>query len=160
MDGKPLSAQDRINKRSDELEGYLSKKGLPQPEARSIDQYLAMTRSELSTLSPEDLGEIAYEIDAYAYYLQDLLNRHEAKRQLCQVQIDTIVGGNLGNYTVYGQKEKWLAAIHDNDSALRYWEVQNTHEVVITRLAYLAKRLEKLSSTLEGLQRRKSYVKV
>jgi hypothetical protein len=152
MAGEPVSAKDRIDQRSEKLEEYLVKKGLPQPETRSIDQYLSMTRSELSRYAPEDLGEIAYEIDAYAYYLQDLINRHESKKFFCQCQIEALVGGVLSNYNIYGQKEKWLAAIHDNDHARAFWENQNTHELVIQRLSYLSKRLEKISNTLENLQ--------
>jgi hypothetical protein len=152
MSGEVLSAKDRIESRSEQLEDYLTKKGLPKPEVRSIDQYLNMARSELSTYSGEDLGEIAFEIDAYAYYLQDLINRHESKKAFCQYQIEALVGGNLSNYNIFGQKEKWLAAINDNDHARAFWENQNTHELVIQRLSYLAKRLESISRTLENLQ--------
>lgn len=161
MAGENLSAKDKINKRSEQLEDYLAKKGLPKPEVRSIDHYLAMSRSELSSYSPEDLGEIAYEIDAYAYYLQDLINQHESKRLFCQYQVEAIVGGNLSSYNIYGQKEKWLAAIHDNDHAKAFWENQNTQELIIQRLSFLSKRLEQISRTLESLQttKRRQYAK-
>ncbi len=152
MSGNALSAKAKIDKRGSDLEEYLNKKGLPTPEPRSIDQYLGMTRSELSSYAPEDLGEIAFEIDSYAYYLQDLVNQHETKKEMCRFQIEAIIGGRLDNYKVYGQREKWLAAIHDDDHAMAFWENQNTHEIVITRLSYLSKRLEQLSRTLENLQ--------
>lgn len=161
MSGEPLSAKDRIDQRSEKLEEYLQKKGLPKPETRSVDHYLSMSRSELSRHSPEDLGEIAYEIDCYAYYLQDLINQHESKKSFCQYQIEAIVGGNLSNYNVYGQKEKWLAAINDNDHARAFWENLNTQELVIQRLAWLRKGLEQISNTLTNLQmtKRRQYAK-
>lgn len=158
---KPMTAEEKVDSRFNQLQGYLTKKSVPQPESRTIDHYLSMTRSEMGMHSWEDLAEIQWEVDAYAYYLQDLINQHEVKKDIAQRNIDRLVGGRLDEYKIFGTREKWLAAIQDNDAAMKYDAIVHSNELVIKRLAFLSKRLERISTTIENLQRtkRRSYGK-
>lgn len=154
--GKSQTAREKIDEFCEKLEIYMNQKGLPHPLPRHIDHYINIPRSELTLLAAEDLGEMAYEILSYAYYLQDQQNRQLAKADRCKSEIDRIVAPVLTNYRdIYGKEEKWLSAIFDNEQAISFHNVEINARAAATRVSYLTARLESIARCLLEMQQTK-----
>lgn len=145
-------AKDTLTKIEDELDNYLKNKGYVRIIKPAVEEYLEMSRSELRSLPTEELGEAAYDLSRYAYYLQGILNDIEAKIYICESQIRRLVGTKLDNYNVFGIENKWIAAIADNDVARRFQVLKDKAAVLKIKLNYIPKRLEDLSKVVLEIQ--------
>lgn len=148
-----MKALEKITKIIDKVTTYVEDKGIPIIQDRMVDHYLNMNRSELLAMSSEDLAVAAYEISSKAYYLQDFINEKQTKWDACQQQIQKTVGNKLNEYDVWSVKEKWYAAIIDNDYATELYELQQNVGLIISRTNFLSKKLESIGNCISQLQR-------
>lgn len=155
-DGKSQTSDQKIDAFVAKLDKYMDERLLPRPKARRIDDHLNLTRHQLGLLSEEDVQEIAYEVYAYALYLQNVINHQQAKADRCKFEIERLVGPRLGNYRdCYGKEEKWIAAINDDGDARRFRECEVNSRIAATRLSYLVTRLDNLAKCLMEMKHTK-----
>lgn len=163
MPGNDKSAAHKAKAFQAKIDEYRQKISVPTPLPRHIDHYINMPRSELGNLSEDDLKEIAFEIETYALYIQDKVNRHKMMVEHCRHNIFKTIGSDIRGYKdIYGQDAQWYAAIMDNEHAREWKEIEVNNQAIVTDLAYLATGLDRIARTVAELQqsKRRTYGKV
>jgi hypothetical protein len=154
MSGNGRSAVERVEEYKLKLAAKCKKMSLPEAQCRQIEHYVNMKRSELQTLSEVDLCEIAYELEAYAYYLQGELNWYQMTAKHVRYMIKKTIGKDIEGYKhIYGNESQWDAAILDNDFATQLREIEHNNQMMIELLSYRANDLDRVSKSILEIKR-------
>jgi hypothetical protein len=154
MSGRGKSAVEKVEEYKLALDAKCKKMSLPEAQCRQVEHYVNMQRSELQSLSEVDLCEIAYELEAYAYYIQGQLNWYQMSAKHCRYLIKKTIGKDIQDYKhIYGNEAQWDAAISDNDYAIKLREIEHNNQMMIELLSYRANDLDRVSKSILEIKR-------
>lgn len=142
----------------DKLETYMKENGVPTSLPRDIDKYINMSRDELLSLSTDELGGIQYEINCLLYHIQTVHNKQLAKVNKCEYEINKLIATSLPMYDkIFGIKEKRIAAIQNNDVAVKFLEIEINASAAAKRMENIPQRLENIARTIDNIARRRQH---
>lgn len=152
----------RLNALLEDMNSYLSSHGLGKNTYNAIvDKYLGLSPDVLNKLDASELGEAAYLLSQYSFYLQRELNQKKAVIDWCDRNIDKLTMPVLSNYgdSFVKFEQKRMAAILENPVAVELAGIRGKALNQLTSLSDLPYRVEKMSDRLAALQatRRKRY---
>lgn len=118
---------------------------------------MTMSFQELTSLPPDELGMVGFELARYSYYLQTVISFYQSRVMICRREIEKAVGTRLVDYAhVYGRDEKWIMAIADDEHATAWKRLEDVAHRALRSLEYLPNRLgEMLRAVLELQQSRR-----
>ena len=141
------------------LDEYEQKLGLPKfvedNKFNDVEGYLSYTRDQLDQLAPDVANEISFRLVSYAIYLGRAYNREISRQNWAKSEIDNIIGPKLNNYTGYGYKEKFPAALADDEYAMALEEIRQYSVQRSDRLNYVSSNINKLADTLRNIAQSK-----
>jgi hypothetical protein len=150
-----LMAREKVDGFALQVDEYLESFGVLGNE--KINGYLALTADEIRKLSDTDLAGITVELSRHAYLVQDRIAAERTKVDICQANLNSIVGHLISEYTeVWGRDDKWAAAIHDNDAAREYKKYLVRCQAIVTRMDGLVTRLDSMIRQLNELLKRRN----
>lgn len=127
-----------------------------------IEDYLTMSRADISALTADDAGEIGFMLAQYSFYIQKTVNRHQAMMNWAEANIKTIVARTIDQYNApYSTfEEKKMKAIAGNDAAMVFQQFIVEAKKRIDTLSYLSQKIESMSRAMLEIQqtKRKSNV--
>lgn len=154
MSGNGKSPAEKLIKFKGKISDRCEQLSVPISKCRQIDHYINMSRSELRNLSDTDLSEIVWELQAYAYYLQDIINHHKMIVEHCKYNIYKTIGNTIREYNdIYGQEAKLNAAIADNQYAREWKEIEHNNQMMVEQLKYKAEGLDRIAQAIIEVKR-------
>lgn len=145
----------RVGEHADAIESFARQRGLPEPRVRAIDHHLGMTRSELRALSATDLAEVAFEISAYAYYLQDQVNLAQVRVDKMTHEIHKLVIPAAAGRGLYKFEDNLALATLEDRAARELADLRLVAQGYLTRWSNLGFRLADLAKRIDILREEK-----
>ena len=131
--------------------------GLSIEQNPDISYALNLKREQLSKLSPEECGELAYVLAQQSTSLQKEINKYSQRGSWANTNIDSMICSHIDNYggrfTTYDNRI--MLAIKDNEYTMKLYEVLVQSQIIIDRLSYLPAKISYMSRTLIELQQTK-----
>lgn len=131
--------------------------GLSIEQNPDISYALNLKREQLSKLSPEECGELAYVLAQQSTSLQKEINKYSQRVSWANTNIDSMICSHIDNYggrfTTYDNRR--MLAIKDNEYTMKLYEVLVQSQRIIDRLSYLPAKISYMSRTLIELQQTK-----
>lgn len=146
-----VRVESRVDAHAADVEAYSAALGLPSPNPRVIDQYLNMPAGELGGLDEGEARRVAAEVSAYAYYLQDQVNRKQVRIDKCTHEINKIVYPVMHQYDAFKVDDKVLLATLDDALAAELHDQRANALAFVARWAWLGQRLSDFANKLEAL---------
>ena len=158
MSGEIDLVVQKMDKTIDVLDEYEKQNGLPkiQPPGNEeeLDKYLTMNRDIVEKLTVEQCGDIAYRLKQYAFYMQRLHNRENARLAWSSTQLNKKVSEEIHKYDKFMKYPNKVACIaRDNDDAKKLYDIYAYAKQRVRRLTYLSNSIKDMGDTLLSLQR-------
>lgn len=122
-----------------------------------LEQLLDLSEDKLRGMEPDDLGINAVLLAKYAYYIQSLSNNQSIALHFAESSLDKVVRDNYKQYKGQYMKQEEVegAIISSNDAAAEYNRLAVLAKARLTKLSYLANRIQFVAQTLIELQQSK-----
>lgn len=153
-----MNGEERFNNFIDNINNWISSNGIiqikPNDDAINI---LNMNRSEISRLTSSQCMEFAYELYAYAEYLDSLLSKQKIAFDWAEDSIWYIISDKMNNYGDKYSKwqQKYFSAVKENPLTADIIKVKNTASARIKLLEGKIESIKKMSDILYNLAKRK-----
>ena len=116
-----------------------------------IDSIINLNRSQLKSISGEELSINCIRLAQYALFVKTEINKMKSARDWCEANIDSIVGRELNNTNGYGLGEKSLI-IKRNDPVARELEATKIQfSSKLTMLEDIDRKIEFLANSMKSL---------
>ena len=139
------------------LEEYEQCHGIKFPQ-RNIENYLKLTRDEISKLDYDSCLEIAYELSCQSIYIQSVYNKENGRVKWANAMISSYCCTDWKNYTQFFKDEMKIAAISKENSAVnKLLKIRNNAEQRKERLQGISNNLKYLSSIFIESSKSKRY---
>ena len=151
----------KVNQRLEDLERVLLEfekgVGLSIEQSPDASNALNLKKEQLSKMSPDECGELAYALAQQSAYLQKEINKYSQRIHWANTNIDSMICSQVDNYgsryTTYDNRR--MLAINDNEYTMKLYEISVQSQRVVDRLAYLPSKISYMSKTLLELQQTK-----
>jgi len=151
----------KVNQKLEDLERVLAEfeksVGVSIDQNPDVSYALNLSRDQLSKMSPDDCGELAYVLSQQSAYLQKEINKYNQRIQWANTNIDSMICSQVDNYgsryTTYDNRR--MLAVKDNEYTMKLYEIAVQSQRVVDRLAYLPGKISYMSKTLIELQQTK-----
>jgi hypothetical protein len=153
--------QDSVKQRQENLDAmldeYETKCGLPaftvaEDEAQRV---LTISPAQLKSMTAVECGEAAVTLKQFAFYLQRCSNREQGRVKWAEESIKRLIAPSVGNVRGYSLEERRPLAVLNDDVAKKFDELRVKADLRVTRLNYLASKVESMAMSLMSLQQSK-----
>jgi hypothetical protein len=151
-----MSGQERLNEFLQAIDEWISCKNLPNIEpVKDIEDILNMGSADLNALSSRECLGYAYELYAYAEYLESIKAKEKIVLEWADSSIWYIISQSLddygGSYTKWEQK--YYSAVKENPLASEILKIKKHAESRVSMMDGKSNRVQKMADTLSNLSR-------
>ena len=153
-----MTGEEKLNEFVRAIEAWAESKYVHTTKAREEPiQALSFTKDRIQTLTSDECACYAYELYAYAEYIETLRTKENAILEWADSSIWYIISTVMQNYgTQYTKwQEKYYSAIKENPLAAEILKVKNHAEARVKVLSGKAERLQNMANILTNLSRRR-----
>lgn len=156
MSSGPVSLSGRLEAVDKSLDDYEASLGLPGGCPREVEveatRLLTLAPSSLRHLTAPDLGEAAYCLEQYGFFLQRAQNREQTRVRWAEENLRRLLATLLPSQKAYSLEERRALAIAGSDSARELEQIRVASQLRLERLQYQAQRVQGLARALLSLQ--------
>jgi hypothetical protein len=154
MNGDQNSRLDERNTLLDNIEKQLGLIALPKEpnlDKNEINKIMELSRTELEALSTEDCEYGSYLVSQYSMFVQRHINRLNAIKIWAENELKQIVASAFDTHTgPWEMREPKI--VNENSAAKKLKDMSIFAEQQLARLDNIPRRLDALSSRLDGLK--------
>jgi len=130
----------------DEYEQSLNLPDVQNPcDKQEIQQYFSMKRDHIEKLSAEDCKQIAYRLSQFAFYIQRIYNREQARMVWATSKLQDVIADNLNNFDKYTKHEMKISLIKKQN------KYADSLDNILNYASQREKRLHSLSFSIKNL---------
>ena len=153
-----MTGEEKLNEFVQAIDAWAESKYVHSPTPREEPiQALSFTKDRIQSLTSDECACYAYELYAYAEYIEALRTKENAILEWADSSIWYIISTVMQNYgTQYTKwQEKYYSAIKENPLAAQILKVKNHAEARVKVLDGKADRLQSMANILTNLSRRR-----
>jgi len=153
-----MSGEERLNEFIVAIDNWVELKGLPEIKLRpEIEETLNLSKEELAKLTSRECLERAYELYAYAQYLESVLAKEKITLDWAESSLLYMISDKLSQYgTQYTKwEEKYYACIKENPLASQIIKVKVHAASKVEVLEAKIPTTKKMSDVLYSLSQRR-----
>jgi len=153
-----MSGEEKLNEFLEAIDAWVESKHVHISKAQEESPVaLDFNKQSLSRLTGDDCSCYAYELYAYAEYIESLRTKENAVLEWADSSIWYIISTAMQNYgTQYTKwQEKYYSAIKENPLAAEILKVKNHAEARVKILSGKADRIQQMANILTNLSRRR-----
>ena len=146
-----MSGEQKLNEFMEAVEAWKSSKNIaPIKENEEIEIILNLKTQDIKSLSGEDRASYAYELYAYAEYI-------ETQKVKESIVLDWAISQTINQYGDKYTKwqEKYYSAVRENPLASEILKIKNHAEARVKTLDGKADRIQSMAQILNSLSRRR-----
>lgn len=144
----------------DALDRWESSLGLPVSCPVEVEleatRLLSISPRVLHAMGSADLGEAAYVLEQFAFFLQRATNREQTRLRRAEENVRRLIAPHLQKVSAYSWDERKLLAVRYSQAAREQDNERVEAQLRVDRLAYLAARVGGLVKAFQGLQQARS----
>jgi len=153
-----MTGEEKLNEFVQAIDAWVESKYVHSSKPREEPiQALSFTKDRIQSLTSDECACYAYELYAYAEYIETLRTKENAILEWADSSIWYIISTVMQNYgTQYTKwQEKYYSAIKENPLAAQILKVKNHAEARVKVLDGKADRLQSMANILTNLSRRR-----
>ena len=153
-----MSGEEKYNIFLSSIDDWISSNGIVDIGYNTdIEKVLNFTQEQIKKLTGSECLEYAYELYAYAEYLDSILSKQQIALDWAEDSIWYIISDKIDQYGDKYTKwqEKYFRAVKENPLAIQIMKVKNTASARIKILENKINTIKKMSDTLSCLSKRK-----
>lgn len=153
-----MTGEEKLVEFVEAIDSWVNSKYIHSSEPRKeVPEALNFRRQDLSSLSNSDCAFYAYELYAYAEYIEMLRTKENAILEWADSSIWYIISTVMQNYgTQYTKwQEKYYSAIKENPLASQILKVKNHADARVKMLSGKADRIQSMAQILNNLSKRR-----
>ena len=153
-----MSGEQKLNEFMEAVEAWKSSKNIaPIKENEEIEIILNLKTQDIKSLSGEDRASYAYELYAYAEYIETQKVKESIVLDWAESSIWYIISKTINQYGDKYTKwqEKYYSAVRENPLASEILKIKNHAEARVKTLDGKADRIQSMAQILNSLSRRR-----
>ena len=153
-----MSGEQKLNEFMEAVEAWKSSKNIaPIKENEEIEIILNLKTQDIKSLSGEDRASYAYELYAYAEYIETQKVKESIVLEWADSSIWYIISQTINQYGDKYTKwqEKYYSAVRENPLASEILKIKNHAEARVKTLDGKADRIQSMAQILNSLSRRR-----
>ena len=153
-----MSGEQKLNEFMEAVEAWKSSKNIaPIKENEEIEIILNLKTQDIKSLSGEDRASYAYELYAYAEYIETQKVKEGIVLDWAESSIWYIISKTINQYGDKYTKwqEKYYSAVRENPLASEILKIKNHAEARVKTLDGKADRIQSMAQILNSLSRRR-----
>ena len=153
-----MSGEEKLNEFVEAVEAWKSSKSIaPIEENTEIKIILNLKTQDIKSLSGEDRAAYAYELYAYAEYIESQKVKESIILDWAESSIWYIISQSINQYGDKYTKwqEKYYSAVRENPLASEILKIKNHAEARVKTLEGTANRVQSMAQILNNLSRRR-----
>ena len=153
-----MSGEEKLNEFVEAVEAWKSSKSIaPIEENTEIKIILNLKTQDIKSLSGEDRAPYAYELYAYAEYIESQKVKESIILDWAESSIWYIISQSINQYGDKYTKwqEKYYSAVRENPLASEILKIKNHAEARVKTLEGTANRVQSMAQILNNLSRRR-----
>jgi|TARA_R110000823_G_scaffold36221_2_gene99072 hypothetical protein len=153
-----MSGEQKLNEFMEAVEAWKSSKNIaPIKENEEIEIILNLKTQDIKSLSGEDRASYAYELYAYAEYIETQKVKESIVLDWAESSIWYIISQTINQYGDKYTKwqEKYYSAVRENPLASEILKIKNHAEARVKTLDGKADRIQSMAQILNSLSRRR-----
>ena len=153
-----MSGEEKLNEFMEAVEAWKSSKNIaPIKENEEIEIILNLKTQDIKSLSGEDRASYAYELYAYAEYIETQKVKENIILDWAESSIWYIICQTINQYGDKYTKwqEKYYSAVRENPLASEILKIKNHAEARVKTLDGKADRIQSMAQILNSLSRRR-----
>ena len=153
-----MSGEQKLNEFMEAVEAWKSSKNIaPIKENEEIEIILNLKTQDIKSLSGEDRASYAYELYAYAEYIETQKVKENIILDWAESSIWYIICQTINQYGDKYTKwqEKYYSAVRENPLASEILKIKNHAEARVKTLDGKADRIQSMAQILNSLSRRR-----
>ena len=153
-----MSGEQKLNEFMEAVEAWKSSKNIaPIKENEEIEIILNLKTQDIKSLSGEDRASYAYELYAYAEYIETQKVKEGIVLDWAESSIWYIISKTINQYGDKYTKwqEKYYSAVRENPLASEILKIKNHAEARVKTLDGKADRMQSMAQILNSLSRRR-----
>ena len=153
-----MSGEQKLNEFMEAVEAWKSSKNIaPIKENEEIEIILNLKTQDIKSLSGEDRASYAYELYAYAEYIETQKVKESIVLDWAESSIWYIISQTINQYGDKYTKwqEKYYSAVRENPLASEILKIKNLAEARVKTLDGKADRIQSMAQILNSLSRRR-----
>ena len=153
-----MSGEIKLNEFIDAVEAWKSSKSIaPIKQNEEIKIILNLKTQDIKSLSPENKASYAYELYAYAEYVESQKVKESIVLDWAESSIWYIISQTINQYGDKYTKwqEKYYSAVRENPLASEILKIKNHAEARVKTLDGKADRIQSMAQILNNLSRRR-----
>ena len=153
-----MSGEEKLNEFMEAVEVWKSSKSIaPIKENEEIEIILNLKTQDIKSLSGEDRASYAYELYAYAEYIETQKVKESIILDWAESSIWYIICQTINQYGDKYTKwqEKYYSAVRENPLASEILKIKNHAEARVKTLDGKADRIQSMAQILNSLSRRR-----
>ncbi len=153
-----MTGEEKLNEFQEAVEKWISSKHLATiKEPQQVTRILNFRKDTLSMLTAEECLCYAYELHAYAEYLETIKVKENSILEWADGSIWYIIATAMQNYgTQYTKwQEKYYSAIKENPLASEILKIKNHAQARVGTINGKSDRVQKMADILSNLSRTK-----
>tara|TARA_R110002096_G_C14176976_1_gene686492 strand:- start:85 stop:546 length:462 start_codon:yes stop_codon:yes gene_type:complete len=153
-----MSGEQKLNEFMEAVEAWKSSKSIaPIKENEEIEIILNLKTQDIKSLSGEDRASYAYELYAYAEYIETQKVKEGIVLDWAESSIWYIISKTINQYGDKYTKwqEKYYSAVRENPLASEILKIKNHAEARVKTLDGKADRIQSMAQILNSLSRRR-----
>lgn len=153
-----MNGEEKFNNFIENIDNWIKSHGVIDIEPNdNVAKTLNLKQQDMQRLSSNQCMELAYELYAYAEYLDSILRKQKIAFDWAEDSIWYIISDKMNNYgDKYAKwQQKYFSAIKENPLAADIIKVKNTASARIKMLESKVESVRKMSDILYNLSKRK-----
>ena len=153
-----MSGEAKLNEFTEAIESWIQSKDIHSTKQREEPpNALNFTKDTLKTLTKDECAFYAYELYAYAEYIETVRTKENATLDWADSSLWYIISNSMNQYGDKYTKwqEKYYSAIKENPLASDILKIKNHAEARVGLLKGKAERVQKMAEILNNLSRRR-----
>ena len=153
-----MSGEEKLNEFMEAVEVWKSSKSIaPIKQNEEIEIILNLKTQDIKSLSGEDRASYAYELYAYAEYIETQKVKESIILDWAESSIWYIICQTINQYGDKYTKwqEKYYSAVRENPLASEILKIKNHAEARVKTLDGKADRIQSMAQILNSLSRRR-----
>ena len=153
-----MSGEQKLNEFMEAVEAWKSSKSIaPIKENEEIEIILKIKTQDIKSLSGEDRASYAYELYAYAEYIETQKVKEGIVLDWAESSIWYIISKTINQYGDKYTKwqEKYYSAVRENPLASEILKIKNHAEARVKTLDGKADRIQSMAQILNSLSKRR-----
>lgn len=153
-----MTGEEKLNEFLEAIETWKSSKQLPPAEPNDhVQKILSLRSEEIQQLRAEECASHAYELYAYAEYLEAARTKEKIVLDWAENSIWYIIADRMSQYGDKFTKwqEKYYSAIKENPLASEILKIKNHAEARTKTLEGTPNRIQRMAEILNNLSRRR-----